>query len=57
LATSAFIQLAHLQARAMGFPDLRIITIEHPLGGIDPEEVLKKVPDAASSVGSLMGAD
>lgn len=41
----------------MGFPGLRIITIQHPLGGIDPEEVLAKVPDAASAVSMLMGVD
>lgn len=57
LASSEFIQLAKLQARAMGFPDLRIIVIQHPLGGIDPSEVLAKVPDAATQVSTLMGAD
>ena len=41
----------------MGFPDLRIISIEHPLGGIEPEEVLRKVPDAAAAVSDLMGAN
>jgi len=57
LASSAFIQLARLQARAMGYPDLRIVVIEHPLGGIEPDEVLAKVPDAAAAVSSLMGVD
>lgn len=57
MASSEFVQLARLQARAMGFPGLRIITIQHPLGGIDPEEVLAKVPDAASAVSMLMGVD
>lgn len=41
----------------MGFPDLRIITIQHPLGGIDPAEVLAKVPDAAGQVSKLMDAE
>lgn len=50
-------QLARLQARAMGYPDLRIVVIEHPLGGIEPDEVLAKVPDAAAAVSSLMGVD
>jgi len=39
----------------MGFPDLRIIVIDHPLGGIEPEEVLAKVAGAATSVSELMG--
>lgn len=38
----------------MGFPELRIITIQHPLGGISPEEVLQKVPDASTAVSELM---
>ena len=40
----------------MGFPDLRLIAIEHPLGGIEPDEVMAKVPGAAGQVGTLMGA-
>ena len=41
----------------MGYPDLRIVVIQHPLGGIEPAEVLAKVPDAAASVGKLMGVN
>lgn len=41
----------------MGFPDLRIIVIPHPLGGIDPAEVIAKVPEAAAQVSKLMGAE
>lgn len=41
----------------MGFPDLRIITIEHPLGGIEPAEVLEKVTGAAGQVSQIMDAD
>ena len=39
----------------MGYPALRLIVIPHPLGGIPPEEVLAKVPDAVSAVTGLMG--
>jgi len=39
----------------MGFPDLRMIVIPHPLGGIPPEEVLAKVPAAADAVGERFG--
>ena len=41
----------------MGYPDLRIVGIQHPLGGIDPDEVLANVPGAAAAVSSLMGVD
>jgi len=39
----------------MGFPDLRILVIQHPLGGIPPEEVLQKIPDAVDEVSELLG--
>ncbi len=39
----------------MGHPDLHIITIQHPLGGIEPDEVLLKVPGAVADVSSSMG--
>ena len=30
----------------MGYPDLRIILIDHPLGGTKPDEALAKVEGA-----------
>lgn len=39
----------------MGFPDLRILVVQHPLGGIPPEEVLQKIPDAVAGVSELLG--
>lgn len=54
LATDEFEQLAHLQARAMGFPDLRIFTITHPLGGVPEEQALAKVEGAAAAVAGML---
>ena len=53
LPTPEFEALARLQAGAMGVPDLRIVTIPHPLGGIPPEEALAKVEGAAATVVQL----
>ncbi len=54
LATSEFEQLSRLQARAMGFADLRIITIEHPLGGVRAEQALDKAEGAAETVSAMI---
>ena len=37
----------------MGFPDLRIFTITHPLGGVPESAALAKVEGAAASVAEL----
>ena len=46
LTTTDFVRLAQLQARAMGYPSLRLIVVPHPLGGLTAEKALEKVPDA-----------
>jgi hypothetical protein len=53
LATVEFEALARLQARSMGYPDLRIVTIPHPLGGIAPADAVAKADDAAATVARL----
>lgn len=50
LGTDAFARLAALQAKAMGHPDLLVITVEHPLGGIEPDDVLRKADIAAAAI-------
>ncbi len=54
LTTNEFESLARLQARAMGFPDLRIITIQHPLGGITPAEAEAKAVGTIDQVVRLI---
>ncbi|MDH4144045.1 MAG: hypothetical protein OEY23_02635 [Acidimicrobiia bacterium] len=39
----------------MGCPDLNVVVIEHPLGGIDPAEVKAKAVEAASLVAERLG--
>lgn len=41
----------------MGYPDLRILVIQHPLGGIPPEDVLQKVPGAVETVSQIAGVN
>jgi hypothetical protein len=39
VCTEPFLKLAQAQARTFGVPDLPIIMIPHPLGGISVEQV------------------
>lgn len=39
LCTEPFLKLAQAQAKTFGVPDLPIIMIPHPLGGISVEQV------------------
>jgi hypothetical protein len=48
--TKAFESLAKLQAKAMGLPDLPIVMIEHPLGGIPAEQAIAKAQAIAEQV-------
>ena len=36
----------------MGYPELRIVVVPHPLGGISQDLVLAKAPDAVEVVAS-----
>ncbi|MFN0091530.1 MAG: hypothetical protein ACKVWR_14880 [Acidimicrobiales bacterium] len=55
LATDAFVRLAALQSKAMGHPDLAVVVIDHPLGGIPHDEVLVKAKAAAAAVVERLG--
>ncbi|MDH4074945.1 MAG: hypothetical protein OEY41_15910 [Acidimicrobiia bacterium] len=50
MGTDAFSRLAALQSRAMGHPDLAVVLVEHPLGGIETDEVREKAKVAAKAV-------
>ena len=38
VATDSFLELGRHQARTLGFPDLRLVVIPHPLAGLDRAE-------------------
>jgi hypothetical protein len=42
-----------MQAKAAGYPDLRIIVIPHPLGGIPKEAALAKAAAAVEAVARI----
>jgi hypothetical protein len=55
VGTDAFERLAALQSKAMGHPDLTVIVVEHPLGGIEPDEVRAKAAVAAAAIVERFG--
>ena len=46
VCSETFLELARLQAQSLGMPNLAILTVPHPIGGIDLKEVVKKADDA-----------
>ena len=52
--TRAFQSLAKLQSKAMGFPDLALVLIDHPLGGIPVEQARAKAEAVAEAVAACM---
>ena len=46
ICSTPFLQLGRTQSRVLGVPDLPLIVIEHPLGGISMDDV-KARADAA----------
>ena len=54
LATDQFAPLARLQARAAGYPDLRVVIVKHPLGGIAPADAAAKADDPAGLIPEIL---
>jgi len=50
ICTSRFDSLVRTTAKAKGFANLRIVTVPHPIGGIDVTAVKKKADDAINGV-------
>ncbi len=43
VASDRFLELGRLQARTLGWPDLRMVVIPHPLAGLDPAAAEERV--------------
>jgi hypothetical protein len=48
LTTRSFERLARMQMRALGDEELRLIIVEHPIGGIDAAALEARCADAAA---------
>lgn len=54
VCSDPFMKLGQAQARTFGVPDLPLLRIPHPLGGIDLEQVKKRVEAAMPSLLGLV---
>lgn len=54
ICSEPFVKLAKTQARVFGVPDLPLIVIGHPLGGLDMDGVRQRVAAAAPQVLDLI---
>tara|TARA_B100000749_G_scaffold278048_1_gene268005 strand:- start:1201 stop:1422 length:222 start_codon:yes stop_codon:yes gene_type:complete len=54
VATGDFRQLADQTAADLGLADLRVVSVEHPVGGIDPDEVRRRADGIVDEVLGLL---
>ena len=54
ICSDPFLKLGQAQARTFGVPDLPLVRIPHPLGGIDIEQVKRRVEIALPELLALV---
>ena len=54
ICSDPFLKLGQAQARTFGVPDLPLVRIPHPLGGIDLEQVKRRVEIALPELLALV---
>ena len=54
VCSEAFVKLARNQAKALGVPELPLIVISHPVGGISLAEVHSRVAQAFPQLEKLL---
>jgi hypothetical protein len=57
VGTDEFVELARLESRNRGLPDLPLALVPHPLGGIGEAEVLRKVDGAVDAVARALAKE
>ena len=55
VVTEPFLPLALYEADRRGMPEARIVVIEHPLGGTEPDEIVRRAAAAGDAVLALVG--
>jgi len=57
VATGALRDLADQTAHDLGLADLRVVSVAHPIGGVDPDEIRRRADGVVDEVlGLLTGA-
>jgi len=54
ICSDTFLPLARMQARVLGVPDLDIVAIPHPLGGLALEELRARASLAITSLLTIL---
>jgi hypothetical protein len=54
ICSNRFEALARATATGMGMPDLPLVIVPHPIGGISPEEVKIKADNIIDSITGLL---
>ena len=54
ICSTPFEKLGRAQARVLGVPDLPLVMIEHPLGGLAMDDVRARAAQAAPAVVELL---
>jgi hypothetical protein len=55
VCSNVFLRLGRTQAKIFGVPDLPLLVIPHPLGGLDLESVKKRAEIAAPQLVKVIG--
>ncbi len=54
VATGALSELATQTANNLGLPDLRIVSVAHPIGGVEPDEIRRRADGVVDEVLTLL---
>ena len=54
VATEALRELTDQTAHDLGLPDLRVVSVAHPIGGVDPHEIRRRADGVVDEVLALL---
>ena len=54
VATGALSDLATQTANDLGLPDLRVVSVAHPIGGVEPDEIRRRADGVVDEVLRLL---
>jgi hypothetical protein len=54
VATKALRELTDQTAHDLGLADLRVVSVSHPIGGVDPDEIRRRADGVVDEVLTLL---
>jgi hypothetical protein len=55
ICTTTFEGMARRAAQALGMATLPLVVVQHPLGGLQADEIMGRVREASERLGRLVG--